>query len=217
MPQTTHRGPGRPRAGEQPDQRAAILGAAMEEFGANGYDGTSIRAVARRAEVDPALVHHYFGDKTGLFAALLDAPGAVDQDFGAILDGPRAQLAERYLRYALELYEDPRQREQMTVLVRASLGSETMSHLAQAFVSGEVDARFAAIAIGPDPWLRANLVSTQLFGLFVARYVFAVEPLASASVDDLVGLIAPTIQRYLFGDALPSGDVVHRDTAAGIG
>jgi AcrR family transcriptional regulator len=40
------------------DTKAAILEAARGEFADNGYDATSLRGVARRAEVDPALVHH---------------------------------------------------------------------------------------------------------------------------------------------------------------
>ncbi len=191
---------GRPPAAEQVDNRAVILRAALEEFAEHGYDGTSLRGIARHAQVDPALVHHYFGDKSELFSTVLGADGTVDPAFLAILDGPRETLARDYLRFVLSLYEDPAQREQMTALLRAAIGTNEMAHLARAFVSSEVNARFAAIAAGPDPALRADLVSTQLLGLFVARFVFAVEPLASASVDDLVALIAPTIERYLFGE-----------------
>ncbi|WP_344756170.1 TetR family transcriptional regulator [Gryllotalpicola koreensis] len=199
MPEPARRR-GRPRAGAQTDAREAILRAAGEEFAENGYDGTSLRAIARRASVDPALVHHYFEDKPALFHAVLSASGVVDSAFLAVLDGPRESLARGYLRYALTLYEQPAPREQMTALVRAAVGTTEMAHLSQIFVDGEVNARFAAIAAGPDPALRAGLVSTQLLGLFVARYVFEIEPLASASVDDLVELVAPTIERYLFGE-----------------
>lgn len=40
---------------------------------------------------------------------------------------------------------------------------------------------------------------TQMVGLIMGRYLLAVEPLASAPVEELVPLIAPTLQRYLMG------------------
>lgn len=189
---------GRPPASEQVDRRAAIVAAALEEFGANGYDGTSVRGVARRAGIDHSLVRHYFGDKAGLFAAVLGSSGAVQEGFGQIFDAPREHLAERYVRLALRAYEDPALHEQMTALVRTALGEGPMAELARQFVSGEVDARFAAVALGADSQLRARLVSSQMLGLFVARYVLGTEPLASASIEEVVAWVAPTIHRYLF-------------------
>jgi hypothetical protein len=47
---------------------------------------------------------------------------------------------------------------------------------------------------------RASLVASQIVGLGFTRYVLALEPIASATTDDLVAAIAPTLQRYLTGD-----------------
>src|ERR1700744_1110037 len=49
--------------------RAAILDIARSQFGDHGFERTTIRSVASAADVDPALVMHYFGNKAGLFAA----------------------------------------------------------------------------------------------------------------------------------------------------
>lgn len=192
------RRPGRPRGDDQDDLRAVILDSAVEEFGARGYEGTSVRGVARRAGVDSSLVHHYFNDKAGLFAAALHAPDAAPVDLDEVLSGPRETVAERFLRTALERYEDRARREQMTALVRTAIGGGPMAEMTKAFLIGEVNTRFAAIAEGPDPVLRAELVSTQLLGLFAVRYVLANEPLASAGIDEIVAWMAPTIHRYLF-------------------
>src|SRR5690349_24694620 len=65
------------RTGRRPgnqDTREAILTAAKQAFAARGYDKASIRQIASGAEVDPALVHHYFGSKEKLFLATLEAP-----------------------------------------------------------------------------------------------------------------------------------------------
>ena len=64
--------PGRPPGTS--DTRERILKSARNLFARNGIDKTSIRAVAADAGVDPALVHHYFGTKTQLFAAAIHIP-----------------------------------------------------------------------------------------------------------------------------------------------
>ena len=76
---TTSRG----RRRGSPDTRASILEAARTLFAENGFSGTSVRAVAGAAGVDPALVHHYFGSKDDLFVAslaLVLVPGATALD-----------------------------------------------------------------------------------------------------------------------------------------
>ena len=65
---------GRGRRPGAPDTRAEILGAARSLFAARGFAGTSVRAIAAEAGVDPALVHHYFGTKDDLFVAALQLP-----------------------------------------------------------------------------------------------------------------------------------------------
>jgi AcrR family transcriptional regulator len=54
-----------------PDTRAEILEAARRAFEDEEYERASIGGIARLAGVDPALVHHYFGDKAMLFVELV--------------------------------------------------------------------------------------------------------------------------------------------------
>jgi hypothetical protein len=51
----------------------------------------------------------------------------------------------------------------------------------------------------PDAPLRVQLVASQMLGLVVARYVLALEPLASLPPAEVVRLVGPTLQRYLTG------------------
>jgi len=54
--------------------------------------------------------------------------------------------------------------------------------------------------LGADrPDLRAGLVSSQLIGFAVARWVVEVEALTALATDEAVDLLAPTVQRYLVG------------------
>jgi hypothetical protein len=52
----------------------------------------------------------------------------------------------------------------------------------------------------PDAQLRATLVGSQFVGLAIMRFIARLEPLASASVDELVAAVGPTVQRYLTGE-----------------
>lgn len=49
-----------------------ILDAGEREFAARGFAGARLREIAESAGVQPALIHHYFTDKHGLYRAVLD-------------------------------------------------------------------------------------------------------------------------------------------------
>lgn len=73
-PTPVRRPPGRPaRSEDGPAVRDALLEAARALFSARDYRAVALREIATEAGVSPAMVHYYFGDKTGLFDALLDA------------------------------------------------------------------------------------------------------------------------------------------------
>jgi AcrR family transcriptional regulator len=57
---------------DDPEARAKIAAAAEELFAARGFDGTAIRDIARKARVNGAMIHYYFGNKEGLYLAMLE-------------------------------------------------------------------------------------------------------------------------------------------------
>src|SRR4051812_31356654 len=95
------------RAGS-PQTREAILEAAIAAFAEHGYTGTTIRAVAKAAEVDPALVMHFFGSKDGLFAESIGSGALPLREMLDAVDGDLAGVGERLVSRYLELWEDPR-------------------------------------------------------------------------------------------------------------
>jgi AcrR family transcriptional regulator len=190
------------------DTRGEILAAARDEFAAKGYDGASLRGIARVAGVDPALVHHYFaGGKDAVFAAAMDLPldpSAVPVMLAGDLDG----LGERVMRFALSVWGRPEARTPALALLRAAMTHERAAAMLRGFVSHAVLGRVAAQVGTPDAKLRANLVASQVVGVVMLRYVVRVEPLASLSEDEVVSLVAPTLQRYLttgLSAGLPEG------------
>lgn len=190
------------RTGRRPGDsgtRAAILEAARRRFWSEGYDGATIRAMARDARVDPALVHHYFGSKEELFAAAMEIPVDPGKLVEAVLDGPRGELGTRLVRTFLSVWDSAPGDHPFRSLVRSALANEHAASMLREFVTSTVLQRLAEKLRVPDARLRASLVGSQLVGLGMIRYVLEVEPLASARADELVDLVGPTVQRYLTG------------------
>src|SRR4051812_30128042 len=96
------RGRGRRRGG--PDTRGEILAAARQSFAGKGFTGTTIRAVAADAGVDPALVHHYFGAKEDLFLAALEIPVDPRRLVPPVFDEGVAGAGERLVRVFLSVW-----------------------------------------------------------------------------------------------------------------
>lgn len=186
---------GRRPAGE--DARAQIVEAARAELAAKGYDGTSLRGVARAAGVDPALVHHYFDGKTAVFAAAMEVPFDPRVVVDRILDVPDDRLGEALVRGFLHVWDNPEGRERIAALLRSAATHDDPMTLLRQFLLHEVFGRVAA-RVGPqDLERRAALVATQMIGLAFARYVAGLPGVADAEPDELVAAVGPVIQRYL--------------------
>ncbi len=63
---------GRPRDGNPAETRREILRAAEESFAAAGFAGATTRQVATKAGVNVATLHYHFGNKEGLYWAVLE-------------------------------------------------------------------------------------------------------------------------------------------------
>ncbi len=207
---TTSAGTGGRRAGRpagSPPNRETILAAARQQFAERGYDSATIRGIAARAGVDPALVHHYFGSKDRLFLAALQLQASPSEVVAEVLEGGQDGLAERLVRRILDGWESDPDGLGATLsgLVRSALSHEDAARMVREFVTREVLGRIAEALDVPQPRLRAALVASQILGLALARFVVRVEPLAGADKETLVACYAPTLQRYLTGP-LPGDD-----------
>jgi AcrR family transcriptional regulator len=190
---------GRRPAGE--DTRAAILDAARTEFAARGYEGATLRGIARAAGVDARLVHHYFDGKDDVFAASMELPVRPQDVVGSVLAGGDLDgLGERLVRMFFAVWDSPEGRVRIVALISSVLTSEGAARTIREFLAREVFGRLVTAIGSDDPELRAALAASQMVGLIMARYVVKLEPLASADVEDIVPFVAPTLQRYLVGD-----------------
>lgn len=201
------------RSGRRPgrqDTRGAILRAARRLFAEHGFQGASLRQIAAEAGVDPALVHHYFGTKDGLFRAVLQLPVDVPRVLEDMLSGDPEQAPERIVRGFLRQWEHPVTGPALVGFLRTVLARPG----AGALVRGFVDARVAPTLADRlhltgeqgEVRLRVSLVASQLYGLALARHVLRLEPLASTPTEQVVAAVAPTLGRYLLEDLDGPGD-----------
>lgn len=187
------------RPGSADAGRAAILKAASKEFALHGYDAASLRGIARRAGVDPALVHHYFDDKASLFAESVRAPARPDLLVAEVLAGPRDEVGERLVRVLLTTLDVEPARTRVIQLVRTALGHDFAARMLREFILRELLHRISESLEVDDSELRANLAASQLVGLMVTRYGIRVEPLASTPIDEVVRRVGPVITWHLIG------------------
>lgn len=173
--------------------------AARGEFARAGYDGATLRAIAREAEVDQALLHHYYGTKEQLFVAAVGFPALPSELVAHVLAAERAHMGEMLLRLLLQIWDTPENRAQVTAILRSALTNEPAMTMLRQFMTATV---LVAVARGldiPDGNYRAALVFSQIVGLGLGRYVFRIPPLADADHAEIVAAVGPTLQRYLTG------------------
>ena len=197
-----HGRPGRWRSGAESRQR--ILETARALFHEHGYAGTTVRAVAARAGVDPAMVFYFFGTKQGLFTTALEMPAHLPSTVESIFTGDLDGMGERIVRTLVDSLDRSGQTPLVT-LTRSAATHDPSEALLREFIDREITARLAALLDTQDAALRAGMVNVQILGLAVARYIVRIEPIASASVDELAALFGPLVQHCLTGLPVDGG------------
>lgn len=177
------------------ETREKILAEARDLFAEKGYDGASLRAIARAAGVDPALVHHFFGNKEGVFIEAMRFPVDPSVVLPRVMAAPRDRLGEAVVRTFLEVWGDDDRRAPMLAMLRSAMTNERAAALLREFVTVALFGRAKQVTEAPPLGIQA--AAGQMIGLMILRHVLRIEPMASASEEELVELVAPTIQRYL--------------------
>ncbi len=193
-PARTGRRPG------SPDTRQVILEAARTTFAELGYAGASVRRIAAAAGVDAALVHHYFGSKEKLFLSTVEVPIDLPRVLSGIGTDGIDGLGERLIRTILGVWESPAGAS-IGAALRPALVDPARARMLREFLVPQI----VGPLLGPlhlparEAELRTGLLMTQVLGVITGRYLLAVEPLASLSVDELARNVGATLQHYLTG------------------
>jgi AcrR family transcriptional regulator len=181
----------RPRNAAQ--TRADILSAARRRFGAEGYDRTTLRAIAADVGVDAALVIRYFGSKQDLFATATEFTIELPDLSGVDPDQIAGMLLPRYFAVWEEDHTFP-------ALLRAATTSRIAADtLCQALATHVAPILLTAT---PDhPQTRIGLTDAFIIGLATTRSILANPPVANLSRDELSRWAGPVIRQLLVGPA----------------
>ncbi|HET6731085.1 TetR/AcrR family transcriptional regulator [Mycobacterium sp.] len=186
---------GRPRG--KTDTRNVILATARRMFADAGYDKTSVRDLASAADVDPAMIRHYFGSKAELFRATMGWPFEPDELADRILGGNRREIGERLTRVFFGAWECPESRAPLLAILRGAATHDESANLVRQFIQGQVYSRMAAALAKPDAELRIDLAMSHLLGIAYLRHILQVEPIASTPVEELINRVTPVISTHL--------------------
>lgn len=171
--------------------RAAILAAARERFASDGYERATIRAIARDADIDPSMVMRYYGNKAGLFAAA----SAYKVQLPDLTGLPPEEMGRAVVRRFLDMWETD---ETLTALLRVGATNEAGAERMRGIWGEQVKPLVAAVCPAPEEAAeRAALLSSQILGLALTRYVLRLPPAAAMAPERLEAWYGPIITRIL--------------------
>lgn len=190
----------RPR-GRRPgrtDTRAAIQTAALTLFSELGYEKVSLRAIARAADVDPALIHHYFENKADLFArSVLDLPLDAEEIVRSILDGPVESIGDRTILAFLDAWERPGATDRFTAMMRAAVTDPSARRPLSEFMTKEILVKVVESVGHGNARLRAQLGVSLVLGLALSRDILELPALVKARKPVLVKAYGRAMQAHL--------------------
>jgi AcrR family transcriptional regulator len=183
-----------PRARDSEATKAAILAAAREHFAGGGYELATIRGIAADAGIDPALVMRYFGNKEKLFAAAAD----FDLRLPDLTALPREKVGAALAAHFLDRWEGD---DTFMALLRSAVTNEAAAKRIRAVMAGQVAPAIAAFCADPARLgTRAALLSSQILGMALCRYILRLPPAVAMTRAEVVTYLGPTLQRYIAGD-----------------
>ena len=184
-------------SGDTDAVRAAALAAARSAFAARGYARTTYKGIAAAAGVAPAVLRKYYNSKGDLFAAALKLPTDPTSAIPTLLAPGVEGLGERLVRFTLDTLGDPEVREDLLAMVRAGASAAQVTKSLQEYLEINVVDKIVTTIGVPDARMRVALISSYLIGVAAGRYILRIEPLASASEEQVVRMVSPTIQALL--------------------
>jgi len=182
-----------------------VLDAARAAYARRGYLNTTIKGVAAAAGVAPDVVRRYYDNRESLFVAAMRLPFDPAMSIAQLMAPGIDGMGERLVRVTLRMLDDPETRDQLAEMVRDGAGASRATASLREFLEAEVVDRAAVLLGVPDARMRVTLATSYLLGIATTRYVLKLEPLASASEDEIVALVAPAVQMALTTPTAPSG------------
>jgi AcrR family transcriptional regulator len=179
---------------------ARIVAAARNQFAENGWAGTTIRAIARSADVDPALVYHYFGSKEGLLDAATNPPQRWLESIAEVWTTPIQELGKALITLLLASWADDEIGPTLRAILQTAAHEPSTREKLRRVVEGSLMGVSKLGSDEQDRLVRSGLIGSQMMGFALMRFVWKIEPVASMSNNEAIAAIAPNLQRYVDGD-----------------
>lgn len=163
-------------------------------FAAKGYDSVSIRAIARSLDIDPALIHHYFGTKKELFATAVQETALTLYRFEGLEKLPPTERVHSLITRVDTALASPNG-SVLIAMLRSILNSgvDFSDKSGQQFPVAKI-----MQIMEPTTELGASLAFTQLSGAIIARYITRLPAIVQLSTRQLADYLTPTLYRYLY-------------------
>lgn len=184
-------GSSRPRNAAQ--TRADILSAAKRRFATDGFERTTLRAIAADVGVDAALVTRYFGSKQDLFATATD----FSIELPDLTDVDPDQIADMLLPQYFAVWEED---HAFLALLRAAMTSQVAAHILNETLATHVAPTLRSATPDHDE-VRIAVADAFVIGLAATRSVLANPPVASLTREELSRWAAPVFRQVLVGPA----------------
>ena len=185
---------------EKSRARNRILASAGALFAAHGYRGTTLRAVAVGAGCDVALIPHYFGNKEGLFRAVIQFPEDPGDVHSVLASVPFDELGPALVGEIVGLWDSP-VADQLLAMARGALEDPApFSEYLTSVLWEPVRARLREKGLDrTETERRIAFSQAQLAGIIVTRYLLRLPGARELSTAELVESLGAVVQGFLDG------------------
>ena len=213
VPKTVKRSPGHGRGprGARGKMREQIKRVAESQFIARGYDGTTMRSIAKGAGCDPAMVSYYFRSKQRLFRDCFDLPLDPLEQVLQLWEPGIEGVAERLLDFAFTLYEERLTKDRMKALMRALITDAETTQRFRSYIRDNLQKGVVQLLDSLAPYLPPvqkrqlesrfpmliEILMSMIYGVATMRYIVQLEPVASMERSELQNRLAPILQTQI--------------------
>lgn len=183
----------RPKPLRSQPARDRILAEARTVFAKEGFERTTIRAVAAAAQVNPAMVIRYYGSKEDLFAAA----SRFELRLPDLSNAPSERAGELLVAHFLSRWEDDPGGGDLAVLLRAAATHETARATMAQIFEKQLTQAVTQLCGAANARQRASLIASQMLGLAYTRYVLGFAATKALPRAMIVKAVGKTIQAYL--------------------
>ena len=186
-----------------PATREQILDAARKVFDERGFRAASLRAVARAANVDPALVHYYFDSKVQLYAQSVGIGIDPERVLAEVIAPGRRGLGRRLMAFLTDLWES----EVAQFVVESARENPALARQ-YAGVIVEQWRRAADILGFPHGIVREESLAQAIAvvaGFVACRHLLKLEPAASLTREQAIRVYGDLLQGVIDAAAAAEG------------